>query len=184
MDFVNEASFSEHQLERDLITTGQGLLDEENKNILEMNEGEGTNSNSSMTRWGMLSLVHQQISTELEQASKTDTILVVTAVFFNLIMLAVNSGIASGGFSFMMFIFFAFTLAINAMCFLALRSNKVCRLKLRSGLLRLYDDIGVKKYYDPSILYHYSDRYSYFETIIAGLCGIAVFAPLVAIAFH
>jgi Ni/Fe-hydrogenase subunit HybB-like protein len=43
----------------------------------------------------MLECVHRHITGELQQGGRTDTVLVVTAVFFDLIMLAVNSIVAS-----------------------------------------------------------------------------------------
>ena len=43
----------------------------------------------------MLSQVHEHIVRELGESSRTDTIFVLTAIVFNLIVLAVNSGLAS-----------------------------------------------------------------------------------------
>jgi len=43
----------------------------------------------------MIDKVHQHIMNELQQSSRTDTIFVLTAILFNLIVLAVNSGVAS-----------------------------------------------------------------------------------------
>ncbi len=42
----------------------------------------------------MIEKVHQHIINELQQGARTDTIFIVTAVLFNLIVLAVNSGVA------------------------------------------------------------------------------------------
>lgn len=43
----------------------------------------------------MLECVHQHITGELQAGGKTDTVVVVTAVFFDLIMLAINSIVAT-----------------------------------------------------------------------------------------
>ncbi len=42
----------------------------------------------------MLKEIHDHITSELNQGAKTDTIFVITAIVFNLIVLGVNSGIA------------------------------------------------------------------------------------------
>ena len=44
----------------------------------------------------MLSQVHEHIVRELGESSRTDTIFVLTAIVFNLIVLAVNFGVANG----------------------------------------------------------------------------------------
>ena len=41
----------------------------------------------------MLEKIHQHIVSELNQGAKTDTIFVITAIVFNLIVLGVNSGV-------------------------------------------------------------------------------------------
>ncbi len=43
----------------------------------------------------MLKQVHDHITSELRQNARTDTIFVVTAIAFNLIVLGINSGVAS-----------------------------------------------------------------------------------------
>ena len=43
----------------------------------------------------MLNQAHEHIVRELGESSRTDTIFVLTAIVFNLIVLAVNSGLAS-----------------------------------------------------------------------------------------
>ena len=42
----------------------------------------------------MLKQVHEHITSELQQNARTDTIFVVTAIVFNLIVMGVNSGVA------------------------------------------------------------------------------------------
>lgn len=135
---------------------------------------------------GMLGLVHHQITLELQQASKTDTILVQTVILFNLIILAVNAAVASGstGIGLYIALFLVMTIAINYLSLSALRDNRDSRLKLLRGLLDLYRDTGVDKYYDSSVMQNYGDRYSHFQKIIACLAGIAIVVPLlIALSF-
>ena len=47
----------------------------------------------------MLERVHQHIVDELGQSARTDTIFVVTAVIFNLVVLGINSAVAGEGAS-------------------------------------------------------------------------------------
>jgi len=44
----------------------------------------------------MLEQLHEHVVAELQQSSRTDTVFVVTAVVFNLVVLAINAGVAGG----------------------------------------------------------------------------------------
>ena len=50
--------------------------------------------------------------------------------------------------------------------------------KLLEGLLRMYKDNGVDKYYDSTLLSAYSMRYKFFLTVIIILAVITILAPL------
>lgn len=127
---------------------------------------------------GMLGLVHHQITSELEQTSKTDSITIVTAVFFNLLILAINSAIAENGGVVYISIFLALTAVVNYVSLSALSANSNMRLKLLGGLLDLYKDTGVDKYYDASMLNNYGERHWYFQAIVASLAVVAVVVPI------
>ncbi len=45
----------------------------------------------------MIERVHEHLIEELRTNTRTDTVFVITAIFLNLIILAINSGIAAGG---------------------------------------------------------------------------------------
>jgi hypothetical protein len=79
----------------------------------------------------MLPHVHNHLDQELRQVARTDTVFVVVATFFNLIVLGINSavaGIATGddpGPSVLIFaILVISTIAISAMSLRALQSSK------------------------------------------------------------
>jgi len=129
----------------------------------------------------MLECIHQHIMEELSQGAKTDTVVVVTAVFFDLIILAINSATSAGRgvtgtlcFS----VFILMTIMINSVCIAALRTNRDSRITLLQGLLMMYRDEHVDQYYKPSLLENYSRRYQYFTTVLIGLASIAILIPL------
>ena len=133
----------------------------------------------------MMALVHHQILEELRQGGRTDAVTCVTAVLFNLIILAVNSSVCweidiskNGGlFNFFIpVVFLAITFSINASIFDALQASSDTKMKLLllNNLMSMYTDTGVAKYYDASVLRNYKHRYQLFKNIISCFAAIAV----------
>ena len=135
----------------------------------------------------MIEKVHQHIIEELQQSSRTDTIFVVTAVLFNLIALAVNSGVASNAVSekakssddFLMVVFILMTVIVNLIVIAALSTGRNTRSRLLQGLLSMYKDNDVDKYYDASLLINYGKRYHLFTAVIFCLAVTCIAVPLI-----
>ena len=135
----------------------------------------------------MIDKVHQHIMNDLQQSSRTDTIFVVTAVIFNLIVLAINSSVASTAASekasssddFVLIAFIIMAIIVNSISIVALYAGKNARNKLLQGLLSMYQDNEVDKYYDFSLLTDYSKRYFLFTAIVLCLAITSVVVPIV-----
>ncbi len=134
----------------------------------------------------MLEKLHQHIIAELEQSARTDTIFVVTAVVFNLLVLGVNSAVASSARSqgsptadIVLVIFIAMNVLVNTLAIGALFLGRQTRSKLLKGLLTMYLDNHVGKYYDSSLLTNYNSRYLLFTGVILCLALTATAVPLV-----
>ena len=136
----------------------------------------------------MLTRMHQHIVEELQQGARTDTVFVVTAVLFNLIVLAVNSIVAGEAASsdapttasdVTLVIFIVMTLLVNAIAIIALNTGRQTRNKLLAGIIRMYTDEGIATYYDTSLLTNYNRRYTLFIGVILCLAATAVLVPLV-----
>jgi len=135
----------------------------------------------------MIEKVHQHIVNELQQSSRTDTIFVITAVLFNLIVLAINSAVASEAVSknphpsndFVLTIFIIMSIIVNFVAINALLAGKGTRKKLLNGLISMYQDNNVDKYYDSSLLKGYSSRYFFFSIVIISLAVTSIAVPLV-----
>ena len=135
----------------------------------------------------MIEKVHQHIVNELQQSSRTDTIFVVTAVLFNLIVLAINSAVAGDAASakasssddFILVVFIIMAIIVNSIVIAALYTGKNTRNKLLQGLLTMYQDNNVDKYYDSTLLTNYSKRYFFFTLVILCLAITSVLVPLV-----
>lgn len=135
----------------------------------------------------MIDKVHQHIMNELQQSSRTDTIFVVTAILFNLIVLAVNSGVASSAVKenaessadAVLVVFLIMAIVVNCISIVALDAGKGTRKKLLNGLLAMYKDSQVERYYDASLLTSYGKRYILFTAAILCLAVISVLVPLV-----
>jgi hypothetical protein len=135
----------------------------------------------------MLQQVHNHIVSELGHSSRTDTIFVVTAVVFNLIVLGINSGVsgaateegASTTNDLILAVFIAMTLLLNIIAVAALVLGRRTRRLLLHGLVAMYRDHEVDKYYDPSVLSNYGVRYVLFAAVIVTLAITAILVPLI-----
>ncbi len=135
----------------------------------------------------MLNRVHDHIVSELSQSSRTDTIFVVTAIAFNLIVLGINSSVADAASGrsgdtvndIVLIVFIIMTLLINAIAISALNLGKRTRQMLLDGLVSMYRDNEVEKYYSPSLMSNYNARYLLFSGVIGTLALTAIAVPLI-----
>lgn len=136
----------------------------------------------------MLSQVHEHIVKELGESSRTDTIFVLTAIIFNLIVLAINSGVATAAmdeegntatYDIILTVFIAMTVVLNIVAVAALMLGRRTRKTLIDGLVAMYRDNAVDKYYDPSLMSNYGLRYILFAGVIATLAVTAIVVPLI-----
>ena len=135
----------------------------------------------------MLNQVHDHIVSELNQSSRTDTIFVVTAIAFNLIVLGINSGVADAAAGrsgdtvndIVLIVFIIMTLLINTIAISALNLGKRTRQMLLDGLVTMYRDNEVEKYYDPALMSNYNARYLLFSGVIGTLALTAIAVPLI-----
>lgn len=138
----------------------------------------------------MLKEVHDHITNELTQGARTDTIFVITAIVFNLVVLGINSGIASSANNpydsgsnlsqdILLVVFMILLLLVNGIAIIALSVGKQTRQKLLNGLVEMYKDNEVDKYYDLTLLSNYNVRYLLFTGVILCLGITAVIVPLI-----
>lgn len=136
----------------------------------------------------MLKEIHGHIVNELQQNSRTDTVFVVAAVFFNLVVLGINWGVASeaargrhpGQNDLILGLLIFGAVLINLFATKALLSGRTSREKLLMGLKQMYEDNDVDKYYDDSLIGTYHSRYTLFTLVLTVLGAIAIVVPLIA----
>lgn len=136
----------------------------------------------------MLKEIHNHIVNELQQNAKTDTVFVVAAVLFNLVVLGINWGVAheasrgnnTGENDLILGLLICGTLLINIFSTRALIAGRTSRERLLHGLKRMYEDNDVAKYYDDDLLGTYRARYTLFTLVLSVLAAIAIGVPLVA----
>ncbi len=135
----------------------------------------------------MLGQVHDHIVKELSESSRTDTIFVLTAIVFNLIVLAINFGVATEAtleegdatYDIILAIFIVMTVLLNMVAVAALVLGRRTRRILLDGLVEMYRDNDVDKYYEPSLISNYGARYLLFAGVIATLAVTAIVVPLI-----
>ena len=101
----------------------------------------------------MLEQVHDHIVSELGESSRTDTIFVLTAIIFNLIVLAINSGVATAAIEeeaaypsdLILAVFIAMTVLLNIIAVAALIMGRRTRRTLLGGLIAMYHDNDVDR---------------------------------------
>ena len=132
----------------------------------------------------MIEHIHKHIISELGQNTRTDTIFILTAIILNLISLAVNSGFIEKSrtettYLIVMFIFVALIILINLVAILGLIKGKQTKSKLLDGLMNMYKDQNVEKYYDSSLLGNYNTRYNLFILVVVFTGLISIIVPFV-----
>lgn len=132
----------------------------------------------------MRSQVHKHIISELQQNTKTDIIFILSAIFLNLIILAINSGFVSKSrtentYFLIMFLFVTLLILLNLVVIFGLLKGKQTRAKLLKGLIEMYKDENVDKYYDKSLLSNYDTRYNLFMMVVVLTGLIAIIVPFI-----
>jgi len=132
----------------------------------------------------MIEHVHKHITSELQQNTRTDIIFILTAILLNLITLAVNSGMSENSRTdnamlVVMFVFVCLIVLVNLVVVIGLMKGKQTREKLLAGLIQMYKDQDVDKYYDMSLLGNYNLRYNLFIMVVIFTGVIAAIVPFI-----
>ncbi|MEI6059217.1 MAG: hypothetical protein WCR72_00845 [Bacteroidota bacterium] len=132
----------------------------------------------------MIEHLHQHITSELQQNTRTDTIFILSAILLNLITLAINSGMVEksrtdNAMLIVMFMFVMLIVLLNIVVIFGLVKGKQTRAKLVAGLMKMYKDKDVDKYYDESLLGNYNTRYNLFIMVVTFTGIIAIIVPFV-----
>ncbi len=135
---------------------------------------------------GLPQVLHQVVK-ELGESSRTDTIFVLTAIVFDLIVLGINSGIAAAAieedpattFDLVLGVLGVVTVLLNVVAVTALVLGRRTRRTLLDGLVAMYRDNQADKYYDPSLMSNYGVRYLLLAGVIGTLAVTAVLVPLI-----
>ena len=132
----------------------------------------------------MIEHVHKHIISELGQNTRTDTIFIIAAILINLITLGINSGFSQGSrtntsYLIVMVIFVVLIIVVNLIAIFGLLKGKQTRSKLLNGLLSMYKDQNVEKYYDSSLISNYNTRYNLFIMVVVTTGFISLIIPFI-----
>jgi len=132
----------------------------------------------------MIEHVHKHITSELQQNTRTDIIFILSAILLNLITLAVNSGMSEKSRTdnatlIAMFAFVCLIVLVNLVVVFGLSKGKQTREKLLDGLIKMYKDQNVDKYYDQSLMGNYNVRYNLFIMVVIFTGIIATIVPFI-----
>jgi len=129
----------------------------------------------------MLDKVHAHMLDELRINARTDTIFIISAMVINFTTLAINSAISDSTKSniLIMFCFVVLTVVVCVVSEIGLIRGRQASAKLINGLIEMYKDNGVDKYYNPTLLKFYKLRYNSFIIIILITGLISVIVPFI-----
>ncbi|GAI19333.1 unnamed protein product [marine sediment metagenome] len=132
----------------------------------------------------MLEQIHKHLVSELQQNTRTDTIFIITAILLNLLSLGINSAMAGESredtsLFLVMFIMVTLVIVVNIVVITGLLKGKQTRGKLINGLIKMYKDNNVDKYYDSSLLLNYNIRYNLFILVVVFIGAIAIAIPFI-----
>ena len=122
----------------------------------------------------LIGKVHDSIHGNSRSIGTTDTILVCGTYIFNLAMLfLIAISVEKTG----IYAVFIITLVVvNWLIIATFRNSRQLREKLHSRQKLLYDDLGLLKYFDESVIENYKKRYSIWISldIVLGIMAILV----------
>jgi hypothetical protein len=127
----------------------------------------------------MLDKIHDHIMSELTQNKRTDTVFFIATFIFNLLMLAINSIVQTSKDYLVFIIFIILSVIISLVTILFLLRGKSTRKKYVTGILMIYDDNNVAKYYDRTILNDDDARYRLEIIAISASSLTSIIIPLV-----
>jgi hypothetical protein len=132
----------------------------------------------------MIEHIHKHITSELNQNTRTDTIFILSAIVLNLITLGINSGMVEKSRTdnsqlIAMFLFVVLIVLVNIVAVFGLIKGKQTRVKLVTGLMQMYKDQNVDKYYDEALLGNYNVRYNLFIMVVTFTGIIAIVVPFI-----
>ncbi len=132
----------------------------------------------------MIEQIHKHLVSELQQNTRTDTIFIITAILLNLLSLGINSAMAGESredtsLFLVMFIMVTLVIVVNIVVITGLIKGKQTRGKLINGLIKMYKDNNVDKYYDSSLLLNYNIRYNLFILVVVFIGAIAIAIPFI-----
>ncbi len=131
----------------------------------------------------MIELVHNHITTEMQQNARTESIFVLTAVVLNLIFLAINSALAVDKEAtrtiLILVVNYILVVIVNYVAWAGLKHGKGIKDRLLSGLVQLYKDNAVEKYYDVSLLDSYASRFKLLLMAVAATGFSTIAVPLI-----
>jgi hypothetical protein len=78
-----------------------------------------------------------------------------------------------------MFVFVFLIVIVNIVVIIGLMKGRQTRTKLTTGLIAMYKDQNVDKYYDESLLTNYNIRYNLFILVVVCTGIIATIVPFI-----
>ena len=134
----------------------------------------------------MIEKIHDHLLDELRVNTKTDTIFILTAILLNFTGLGINSIFASswseagGTENIIMFaIVGGLIIVVNTIVIFGLSKGKQTRTRLLEGLIMMYEDQKVDKYYSRDNVGAYNIRYTLFTIAVITTGIVALSIPFI-----
>ena len=128
--------------------------------------------------------LHEHMLNELQVNTKTDRIFILTSIILNFAGMGINSIFAMDvdegiGYTLMFVIIMILIVIINTIAIFGLSKGQQMRNKLLTGIVTMYSDEKVDKYYDKKNLSAYDKRYTLFKIGVLSTGVVAILVPFV-----
>ncbi len=133
----------------------------------------------------MIEKVHDYLVYELDRSSKSDTVFVISAVLFNILVMFINwaqaSSIAAGRGSIAIFgIFLVGVLFVSGAALIALVNSKRICIRCHEALEKIYENEGVSDYFPKNMAILGNKRFVLSFIVVAGTGLIATLVPVIS----
>lgn len=133
----------------------------------------------------MIEKIHDHLVSQLDRSSKSDTVFVISAVLFNILVMFVNwvqaSSIASGRGSMAIFgIFLVGALVVSGAALIALVNSKQICIRCHEALEKIYEKEGVSDYFPKDMANLGNKHFVLSFIVVAGTGLIAALVPVIS----
>jgi len=133
----------------------------------------------------MIEKIHDNLVSELDRSSKSDTVFIISAVLFNMLVMFINwtqaSSLSNGRGSIAIFlVFLVGVLVVSGVALFSLINSKKICIRCHEALEKIYEKNGVSEFLPPEMKNFGNKRFVLSFIVVAGTALISVLVPVIS----